>query len=437
MKRRVWTIVGLALVALAVVGWVRRRAVPDVAKSPITGKPLRHRPKTSRELATTSAEIYLQNLDAQISELTRISKEKPDLVANVQRLSAAHHVRGRYRGDLDEIQLGIDGASECLRLEPGSAICFLMRAEQEQSLHRFAQARTDLERAKKLGADRARTVDLEADLDWNDGLYDRAIPAIRKARRDRPSTATWLREAQLDHDLGLEDQADAAFEAAEDLIADVAPLPLAHLDLQRGIRDTQRGHDEEACVFFREATARMPTYIAANEHLAETLHRLGKDDEAITLYEKVVAMSDDPEFFHALAVLYATHGKTDKARELEAKARASYETLLQKYPEAMYWHASEYFLEIGEKERALDLLRKNVVLRRNSASFVALARAELASGAVQNAHTSIDKALAMPVVSASLFATASAIYRHAGETEKADAFRARARALNPREEEPR
>jgi hypothetical protein len=40
--------------------------------------------------------------------------ERPEVVSNVQRLSAAHHVRGRFRGDVDEIQLGVDGASTWL-----------------------------------------------------------------------------------------------------------------------------------------------------------------------------------------------------------------------------------------------------------------------------------------------------------------------------------
>ena len=405
----------LVVVAAATTG-CRRKATPSSA---------------SRGPTTTSADIWLANLDGQIAELERIVKAKPEITANLQRLSALHHVRGRFRDDLDEIQQGIDLATSCIEREPDAPTCRLMRAEQEQSLHRFAQARADLARAKELGGDAARAADLEADLDWNDGRYDAAIAAIRRARRERPSTATWLREAQLDHDLGDEAAADAAFDAAERAVSDTSPLPVAHLEVQRGIVLVARGRLDDAVSWFRAAAARMPTYIAANEHLAETLHVLGKDDESVALYEKVVALSDDPEFSHALAALYAARGKKADADALEAKARARYEALLVKYPEAMYWHASEFFLGVGDARRALELLEKNVALRPNSASYVALAKAQLANGRVVEAKASIDAALRMPVRSAALFATASAVYRKSGDATAADAFRDRARAIDP------
>src|SRR4029079_16304843 len=135
---------------------------------------------------------------------------------------------------------------------------------------------------------------------------------------------------------------------------------------------------------------------------------------------------------HALAEQYVVAGKREEAKSLEAKARARYGQLLKTYREAMYWHASEFYMATGEKRQALELLQKNLVLRPNSTSFVALARAQLANGRSQDAKTSIDKALAMPVVSATLFWTASQVYRSAGATTSADTFRARAERLNPR-----
>lgn len=435
---RVLAAMGIVL-CLAAPGCKRRgsetKTAGPAASASSAPKPLRKKPKTSAELPTTDAEVYLGNLDGQIAELTRLVSARPELTANVERLSAAHHTRGLYRGDLDEIQLAVDTATTCTRLEPENAACFLLRAEAQQSLHRFAAARADVERAKALGADRERVAALEADLDWNDGRYEQAVAAIRKARLDRPSSsAAWMREARLEHDLGHDDLADALFEAAEDRLVDTAPYPVAHLDVQRGIQKTEQGLLEEAVVYFREAVARMPTYVAALEHLAETLHALGRDDEAIALYEKVVGLSNDPEFAHALAELLGPKGREKDARELEARARRGYEALLAKYPEAMYWHASEFYLSAGDPQKALELLTKNVAVRPNSASYVALARAELANGRTAEAKAAIDRALAMPVRSAELFATAAAIHRKTGDLAAANGYRDQARRMNPRVE---
>ncbi len=383
-------------------------------------------------ITTTSEEIYLSNLEGQIGELERLAKESPSNISLVQRLGAARYTRARFHNDPDEIQRAIDDVSACLKAEPENAICFLMRAEQEQSLHRFKESRADIESAKKHGGDPTRIADLENELDWNDGRYDKAIPAIRKARAERPSTATWIREAQLEHDLGNDDASDAAFDRAEAAITDTSPLPVAHLELQRGIQNVARGKLEGAVGYFRRAAFRMPSFVAANEHLAETLHWLGKNDEAIAIYEKVVRLSNDPEFAYALCELYRATGKDAEARELEAKARKGYEQLLTKYPEAMYWHASEFYRAVGDGKKSLELLRKNVELRPNSVSYVALARAELAEKNVAEAKKAIDTALAMPVVSASLFWTAQNVYRRTGDVAKADGFKDRAKKLNPR-----
>jgi tetratricopeptide (TPR) repeat protein len=442
-------IVLVALLATSAVGCRKHQAGGDggAASASSAPKALRRAPKSTSALPTTRADLYFGNLDAQIAELTRVTQSGANATATatsispeLPALSGAHYTRGRFRGDLDEIQLAIDETSTCVRATPDNAGCVMTRAEQEQSLHRFKESRADLERAKALGIDPARAAALEMDLDWNDGRYEAAIGAIREARRRHPSTLTWIREAQLDHDLGREDEADAAFEAAEDLIRDTGPLVVAHLDVQRGIQKMQTGRLEEAVVFFRAAVERIPDYIAGNEHLAEALHLLGKDDEATRIYERVVKLSNDPEFFHALAAQYAASGKTEQARALDDKARAGYAALLLKYPEAMYWHASEFYLAIGAASEALALLEKNVTLRPNSTSYVALARAELAASGAPAARASIDKALAMPVVSASLFWTAARVYRRAGgaDATKAVDFEHRALAINPRiaSEEP-
>lgn len=416
----------LPLVALAGCSGCSDKDTPKPIAAQDAAKPA---PPT---ITTTSEDIYLSNLEGQIHELERLAKESPANMSLVQRLSAARYTRARFHNDPDEIQQAIDDASACIKAEPENAICILMRAEQEQSLHRFPQSRADIKKAKELGGDATRIADLENELDWNDGKYEKAIAAIRKARQERPSTPTWIREAQLEHDLGNDDASDAAFDKAEAAITDTSPLPVAHLELQRGIQNVARGKLEGAVVFFRRAVARMPSFVAANEHLAETLHWLGKDEEAVAIYEKVVRLSSDPEFAYALCELHRASGKDAEARALEAKARKGYEQLLAKYPEAMFWHASEFYRAVGDEKKSLDLLRRNLQLRPNSVSWVALARAELLNKNMDEARNAIDKALAMPIVSASLFWTAQLVYRRLGDTAKADGFKERAKKLNPR-----
>lgn len=436
--RRGWMLAAAAVACAAVVGCSRgtspsKRSVASSTppRTEVTPSP-RRRPKTLAELRTTDADIVLGNLDGQIAELDRLLSAQPTPSPSlVAKRASLRYARGRYRGDLEEIDASIQALEGCVRAAPEDAGCALLLAEQSQSMHRFARARESLARARDLGADRARIADLDADLDWNAGRYEAAIRAIRNARAERPSSATWLRQAQLEHDLGNWDDSERAFEAAEDAVIDPSPIPLAHMYVQHGIALTQRGRREEACLYFREAIRRMPSHVAAMEHLAEALHHLGKDDEAIALYEQVVALSDDPEFAHALAELLAAQGQRDRAAALAAKAKAGYARLVVKYPEAMYWHASEYYADVGEPARALELLEKNAVLRPNAGSFVALARAQAAVGQWDRARESITRALETPVVSAERHAVAAMVYRHEGAVVAADQHAARAKEIDP------
>jgi tetratricopeptide (TPR) repeat protein len=415
---------------------VASSAAPVAVSSAAARPPLRARAKNDKELPTTSANIALGNLDAQITELTRLVKVDPKNVSRRRMLSGALNVRGKHRGDLDEIQLGIDEISRAIALEPKNADLYLDRANQEQSLHRFKEARADVAMARSLGAHAPDLAAVDQELDWNDGRYDTAIAAILSARNARKSTATVARVAQLEHDLGHEELADREFEEAEDLYDDTNPIPLAWLDVQRGLHAMKTGRIEQAVELYREAVRRIPTFIMAGEHLAEALHRLGKDDEAIAIYEDLVKRSSDPELMGALASIYRAHRRVKEADALKAKAARRYDELLAKYPEAMYWHASEFFAGEGaDPKKAVELLIKNLALRPNSVSLVALAKAHLAVGDVRRARASIDRALAMPVVSAELYFTAARTYARSSEAsdraKRAKLF-ADAKAIDPR-----
>ena len=123
------------------------KTASDAGTKTATRKPLRGKPRTMEELPTTSADIFFGNLDGQVEEITRLSKGAPPAGLRLRLASGLHYTRGRFRGDLDEIQLGIDQLTKCIELEPETPDCVIMRAEQEQSLHRFPAARADVERA--------------------------------------------------------------------------------------------------------------------------------------------------------------------------------------------------------------------------------------------------------------------------------------------------
>ncbi|MGH8032116.1 MAG: tetratricopeptide repeat protein [Luteimonas sp.] len=376
---------------------------------------MRRGPVGQSALPTTSGVIHAGNLEAQVASARQQVERQPQSPSARLALAGSLYTRAMLRSNLDEIQAAVDVMDEALRLQPEGAAHWLLRAKLNQSLHRFELAKRDLRQGQKLGLPADQVAAVERELDWVEGRYETAIPEIRLAAEKNRNFSSVARLAQLEHDLGNRSRARSLFAEAERRVVDTNPIPVAWLDVQRGIQAVESGDLELGITFFRSAVERLPSYLLAREHLAEALNLSGRKAEAVTLYEAIVAESNDPEFMGALAAIYREQGRVPEADQLKSKATARYEVLLQRYPEAMYWHASEFFLDEGGKpSRSVELLRNNLALRPNASSYVALAKALFEDGQLEAATEAIDHALKTPLVSAQMFWTAARIHARKG-----------------------
>ena len=364
---------------------------------------------------TTAPGIYFSNLAGQIEAAKVVLARDPASVAAHRNLSALTYVMGRYHGELDEIQRAIDHASAAIARAPSDPALYLQRATQQQTLHRFAAARLDLEQARTLGGDVAP---LEAELDYAEGKYDRAIPVLRATAAADPTMRSVARLAALEHALGREAEARQAFDAAVGLVRDTNPVPVAWLEFQRAMFEIDVGQPEKAIQLFRTALRRTPDWVSAQEHLAEVLAEVGQVDPAIAIYESIVKRSSDPEFKGALASLYRRVGRANEADALVATATAEYERMIRAYPEAMAAHASEFFLGVGgNPQRGLELAEADVRARPTVQGLTSLARAYLLTGQRAAAQATLERALALPVTSVALRTLAAQLQERGTATE--------------------
>jgi Flp pilus assembly protein TadD len=83
--------------------------------------------------------------------------------------------------------------------------------------------------------------------------------------------------------------------------------PFVHAN--RGLALTIGGQPEEAERWIRKALELQPDYYLANWALRLTLHRLGRQDEAVLIMEAFVATSRDPAVLAFLGQIYAAQGR--------------------------------------------------------------------------------------------------------------------------------
>src|SRR5207249_2068392 len=160
---------------------------------------------------------------------------------------------------------------------------------------------------------------------------------------------------------------------------------------------------------FLGARDRLPAYAAVTAHLASVLSASGDRTQAIALLRPLLAASDDPAYAGQLSVLLREAGQVAEAEQLQRQARARYEDLLKRHPEAYGGPAVRFFLGAGgNPARALTLAQGNLALLPRSAEAHALAiEAAVAAGPPSRACALVDAALRLPVQSAHVRAVAA------------------------------
>jgi tetratricopeptide (TPR) repeat protein len=330
---------------------------------------------------------------AQILACERALAQVPGLIADRKQLAQLYKLTGDCRDDIYAYQAAIDLLEDGAAGLPNvDAEVYVLRAGLELSLHRLSRSQTDLERARTLGGDQTAILAIQVEIDWNLGKYDAAARAIRQAAVNDPSTHTLARLAQLEHECGRDAQALAAFAQAEIRVRSTMPFTVAWLNLQRAVHAEELGALDQAVLFLEEALRRLPHYLAPRRLLAKIQLSRGELAGARALYEGLMSESTNPEHWSDLGAVYALYGDLAARSSIEAYARDAWERLLERFPEAMYWHASEFYLTDGRAPaRAIRLLQENAKLRPNAGAWRALAHAQIADGDPVAAGASMRK----------------------------------------------
>lgn len=344
-------------------------------------------PLSPQQRVTTAAQIYHANLDARIEVL---AANPQDPMARAE-LAAALLLRFRVIGRLDDGERALALAQEAAAAAPGDPAIQRVNVAALSAFHLFDQAQASLAQLEAAGAD-ARS--LQRDLRLARGDYAPLGPDFVESRV--PVADFYELASRADLRLLSGDPAGAAqwFRAAQDLYADVDPLPLAWLYTQQGIALLRHGQCAQARVFLAAALERLPRYYLAAEHLAECEAELGELEAARKRYLAVIEQTGNPEFLAALAEVEARLGNARAARAARGAADAGYRRLLARWPDAYAQHAADFYLDNGQVDQAHALALSNIGLRQDIGSLILLAQTAAASGDIALACQSAGRARA-------------------------------------------
>jgi len=342
---------------------------------------------------TTSADIYLGNLDARIETLERRVAE--GFADRGEVLAAQRYHRYKLRGRLEDADRAIALLAERARNGALSVEGRVLYAITLSGMHQFDDAERWLQSARDAGAKPEQLRDVTADVLVARGNYAALADDIRTSSEPIADFYALAHRADLRLLQGDLRGAERHYLAAQTLYNDVSPVPLAWLHTQMGIGYLRFGRIEDAKRFFAAAVERLPGYYLAEEHLAECETLLGDHDTARARYLRVIEATGNPEFYAALAGLERAAGNAQLADTLTVKAKDGYEDLLRRWPGAYAQHAAEFFLEIGDPARAYALAKGNADVRQDIGSLILLATSAQAADQIADACDARARALAL------------------------------------------
>jgi tetratricopeptide (TPR) repeat protein len=337
---------------------------------------------------TTEPELAVRNLEQRIANLERVVREHPSRIAVTGNLVPLLAVRASVLGDIEDYQRALDLAEAYVVARPADARAYLVRAQAAALVHRFSVALSDIEQAGRLGADAAQSQELVASIAEATGDLERAL-ALRQASADkRPTLQSLGALAAVHAQLGRREQAEAGFRQALDANRDADPFALAWLCFQWGRLYEEAGEPSSARALYEIAYARLPQHQQVVGHLAGALAGTGDTERAIAVLQRAIERSPHPEHLGQLAEFESARGRLSEAASLHERAKAGFDRLLERFPEAYADHAARYFLGAGsDPARAYALARANLDIRKTSAAYTLAVEAALAAGAPENACT--------------------------------------------------
>jgi tetratricopeptide (TPR) repeat protein len=340
---------------------------------------------------------YQQELESINTEIDRLNKK---LAAKPNQKDALRLVYHLYRyasltSDFTDFKKTETVLQNTLNQYGPSQQLLLFRANLNLKLHRLPAAKADVVEIAKYGGS-TQTEILKADIALQQGQYQIAGQAYSAMSAENPSWDNLARLAYFKMHTGEPEKADQLYEQAQNTLSVKQMRHYAWLELQRGIIDLEQKRYQQALDHYQRAEQAYSGYWLIREHIAEVYTLLGRQNEAIALYKKIIEQTRNPEFVSALAELYQVENNSE-AVGLYVQADTLFNKQYQLFPEAAVGHFVESLLKRKQiNPKLLQYAIRNHEWRTNAQSKYLLAKAYQKLGNQIQASELIRNVLSTP-----------------------------------------
>ena len=382
----------------------------------------------------TDFEIELDRVDQGIAELESSALKPPIDRVKITKLAYLQYQRASLTGNLAQLTFAEDSLDCAIQHLGRDGDLYFLKANIHFKLHRLDEVEKDFEASDDLRQSPPGRA-LKADLDFQRGRYDAARTEYEKLIEEERTWDALARLAYLNFKMGDFGEADRLYDEAVDELTAKEMRHYSWVELQRGVVDLTRGDYEKAREHYQNAARAYSGHWMVDEHVAELLAAEGNSEEAVAMYQRVIARVPRPDFQQALGELYLSIGKTAEAKPLLASAESAFLESARQGEVHYYHHLADLYADVLEDgSRAVEWAQKDLELRRNFSTLAAMAWALYRAGEFSKALQLMNEALASGIKDARLFYQAGMIHKAFSPNGKGDRYLQMATAINPRHE---
>jgi len=345
-------------------------------------------------------------------------------------LGAAYFQRARETGDVSDYQLAEESLNKSLDLvsaDFSADAALATMAEVCMGEHRFVDALGYAQKALALGTGDVSPFAIVGDAYADMGEYDKAAVAYgRLTPRDMTLSprAAYARDSRLSYLKFVAGDTRAAIDLMKTAVTEgvEAQLPsenLAWLYYELGEYETQAGDAASADAVYLAALNTHPGDYRALAALARLRANNGRYAEAISLYQKAIAVVPMPTFVAELGDLYAKSGNQAEAQK--QYALVEYIGLLGHINQVLHNRDLALFYADHDMKLAesLDLAQKELEVRRDVYTWDALGWALYKNGKIAEAAKASEKAMQFGTRDSLILFHAAMISDRMGQPEQA------------------
>ena len=380
--------------------------------------------------------VVTQSLD-RVDQAIRVwsgnlARDAQDFVSATN-LADLYYSRARLTGNLDDYTRATAAVARALVTYPDGIGAQLLHAQLLFATHDFVKALDTAQAIFAANPDQVAALATVGDAQLELGRYDAAARSFAALARRAPGPAVTARRAHLAALRGQVVLADqlAARAIREAAAAGSAPADRSWYEYLAGYLAFQFGELASAERHFRAAVADWPGSYLSLAGLARTRAAQGATNEAISLYQRAIAIVPQPEFLAALGDLYALAGRPVDVTTQYATVRAIAD--LSK-AQAQIYNRQLVLFDANHRQHldeAVALAARELEARKDVYGWDAYAWALYASGRYADADTAIRSARAVGTVDPLLDYHQGMIDAALGHTEQARQLLTAALDRNP------